>query len=184
MKKIGYKGIPWDISEPLAEAARLGIVLCPADDTSDCDALWGEYSIHEIEAAEHLSWFQSTWAGIDSIVHAAPFCDGTAALCTSSGAYNRTIAEYLLGGCILLLRHFDTYRDAQRAHIWHKHIPAGTLSGKQITVLGMGNIGRTFAGLAEALGASVTGVRRSNIGSLRELLPGTDILVVLRDIIF
>lgn len=177
--KIGYNGISWEIEDVKLAADSLGIELVSTEDTADCDALWGEYSVEQIESAAKLRWFQSTWAGVDAFSHAKPFKDGTAVLCNSSGAFNITISEYLIGGCLALLRHFPDYLRAQADHLWHPHIPAQTLRGKRITVLGMGNIGRTFAEAATALGANVTGVTRKNTDSLPELLPETDILVMI-----
>lgn len=123
-----------------------------------CEALAGDYEISAIEAAKDMRWFHSDWAGVDKLVHLSAFRERCAILTNSAGAYGIMVAEYMLAGCLMLLRHFHDYLDAQRKHIWLDALPAESLWGKRITVLGVGSNGGCFARMANSLGAKVSGI--------------------------
>lgn len=156
-----------------------------------CQIMAGMFEPELLEAAPELRWFHSSWAGVEKFVRLKPFQAGHAILTNSAGAYNTMIAEHLLAGCLSLLHNYPAYHDAQRAHRWLAPIPAGSLFAKRVTVLGAGNTGGAFAGVASALGASVTGFVSSprekpawmhalyaSFDALAEVLPQTDILVM------
>lgn len=165
---IGYSGLNYapDRKQEMEQtASALGITMreipLGSKDTSlvaDCEALFGDFDASMIEAAGNMKWFHSHWAGVDDLIKLEPFKAGRAVLTNSSGAYNTMIVEHLLGGCLTLLRNFPAYVDAQRKHVWQEVIPADSLWNKRITVLGVGNIGGTFAKAATGLGAQVSGL--------------------------
>ena len=157
----------------------------------DCDALFGEFSDELLSAARHAVWLQSCWDGTDGLVGKPIVASGQVILTNAAGAYDTMIAEYLLGGCLTMLHHFLPYYRSQQQGVWHPCIPADSLRGKRVTVLGCGRIGSEFARMADALGAIVTGVTRSrkaapsyireilSIDDLDAILPDTDILVMM-----
>lgn len=187
-----------EYKQKLAELAReleLEIREVPEGsvDTSlvaDCVALAGEFEPAMLEAAANMRWFHSNWAGVDKLITLAPFREGRAVLTSSSGAYNVMITEHLVAGCLTLLRNFPAYLDAQRKHVWHDVIPADSFAGKRVTVLGVGNVGGSFAKMADAMGAEVNGVGLRGkekpsylrglytVDQLDTVLAGTEILVM------
>lgn len=157
----------------------------------DCEVMAGMFLPELLESNERLRWFHSSWAGVEKFVGLRPFRTGQAVLTNSAGAYNTMIAEHLMAGCLSLLHNYPAYYDAQRQHVWKSPIPAGSLFGKRVTVLGAGNTGGAFAKAASALGAGVTGfvsslrekpawmqALYSSFDALQDILPQTDILVL------
>jgi phosphoglycerate dehydrogenase-like enzyme len=66
---------------------------------------------------------------------------------------------------------------AQRERRWERF--AGTdLEGRTVAVVGYGKVGREVGRMAEALGMTVLGVGRANVGELPALLPRADYLVL------
>jgi len=157
---------------------------------SGCEALAGDFKSSVLEAATDMRWFHSNWAGVDGLVGLSPFRERKALLTSSSGAYNIMLAEHLLSGCLMMLRNFPVYLDAQKKHIWHEAIPAESLWNKRVTVLGVGNTGGAFARLAAAMGAKVSGldllrkdkpewlVSLYSVEQLPDVLVNTEILVM------
>ena len=81
-------------------------------------------------------------------------------LCCTTGIFGREIAEVLLGFVLSLYKHLPIYRDHQSAHQWAFHAFNRPLSGSNALILGLGDIGRSFAGLLQPFGCTITGMRR------------------------
>lgn len=143
-------------------------------------------------APSSLKWYCCSFAGVD------PYCknDGIFAnpdclLSNAAGAYGTTISEHLLMVLLMLLRRMPEYEQITRNRSWTNNLPIRSITGSEITILGTGNIGTTFARKAKALGAAhLIGVSRSGIARdpvydeifpfsrLDEVLPRTEILVM------
>lgn len=148
----------------------------------------GEPDREELLAAENLRWVQLTWAGVDRYVPMQDALRG-AVLTNASGAFGGIIAEYAVGAIIALYRGFPQYWDNQKRRIWVQQDRARTIFGTHALLLGTGDLGRNLARRLRALGADVTGVRRSagaaladfdrvcSLSELDELLPQADIVV-------
>lgn len=157
---------------------------------ADCEALAGDYELAALDLAADLHWFHSDWAGVETLVPLPAFRERGAVLTNSAGAYGVMVAEYILMACLALLRHMPAYLDAQRQQQWREPLPAESICGKRVTVLGVGSNGSCFARMASALGARVSGVdaRMSDkpawlaalypIDRLHEALRETDILAM------
>lgn len=140
-------------------------------------------SAGDTEGATRLRLVQAMSAGADRIERAA-IPDG-AALCVVGG-HERAMAEWVLMAMLALPRRvleFD--RDLRRGQ-WHRlgderrDLGEPELEGKNVVVLGWGQIGRAVGGLATAVGANVVPVSRSlgNLGDLREILGAADFAVI------
>ena len=57
------------------------------------------------------------------------------ALCNATGAYGVTISEYIIGQLILLLRHFQVYRDQMHGHLWKRQELPEVIFGKTALLL-------------------------------------------------
>lgn len=139
--------------------------------------------------AGNLKWFQTMWAGSDE--YSAPGILPEGAMLTSSSGSNRlSVAEHMLASLLALCRCLPLYRDSQKAHRWEDHGKMKTIYGGTVLVVGAGNIGATFAGMCQSLGAKTIGLKRTVRGpvagfeelypmeQLDELLPRADVVAL------
>lgn len=110
-------------------------------------------------------------------------------LCNASGTFGLSISEYLIASIIMLYRNFPQVLENQKKHIWNPDMGVfDSIYGKNILVLGVGDLGSTFARKASALGASVIGLARSarkmpgflkvdQLSELDQYLPWADIVL-------
>lgn len=106
-------------------------------------------------------------------------------LTNSSGAYDKAVSEHMFAMLLSLQKKLHLYRDDQKQHIWGEEGYVASITDATILILGAGNIGKHFAGLAHTLGAHVIGIKRTpgncppcmnelhTMEELRELLPST-----------
>jgi phosphoglycerate dehydrogenase-like enzyme len=119
-------------------------------------------------------------AGVEAWLGHVP--DGVT-LCNGRGIHGASTAELALGGIISALREFPRVFADQRRHEWATRHTDG-LDGKQVLVLGAGDIGRRIAAAVELLGAEVTVLARTAregvhaMAELPRLLPLHQIVVV------
>ena len=158
----------------------------------ECEVLYA----HSVELARSatatLNWYCCSWAGVEPYCRDERiFANSDCLLTNSAGAYGVTIAEHLLMVTLMLLRRMPEFGQVIRNRAWSGQLPMRSILGSEITVLGAGNIGSTFAERARALGAAhIVGVSRSGraraavydelfpISRLDEVLPRTHILVM------
>ena len=103
---------------------------------------------------------------------------------------NLVDSEHMLAMLLALYKRLPTYQDQQSSHIWADRGPVSTLHGKTVLIGGAGDIGRHFALLARALGASrILGLCRSArdvqgfdqvyaLDALDMLLPKADVVAL------
>lgn len=136
-----------------------------------------------------LKWFQTMWAGTDEYEGEGILPEGIL-LTSASGSNRRSVAEHMLASLLALCRKLPTYRDSQRSHRWEDEGSMKTLLDSTVLVVGAGNIGSTFAGMCQALGAHTIGLKRTVNGpvagfdqvwpmeQLDELLPQADMVAL------
>lgn len=142
-----------------------------------------------------LRWIQSWSAGVDWLLEAdAPADLPTGLRLTSaSGVHAVPIAEHVFALLLALGRGLPAHLRAQRDRQWAPNAPAERfeLEGRQMVLLGVGEIGARVARLAAAFGMFVTAVRHHpdaddvagvarTVGTdaLLDVLPEADVLVV------
>jgi phosphoglycerate dehydrogenase-like enzyme len=148
-----------------ARRGRIHLAVCatPAEARSavaDADVLYAWKFPPELYAsAKRLSWLQAMGAGVDwALVPALP---ANVVVTRVPGVFGPWMREYVLGWCLSITQRTETYRSAQRERRWREEILPERLAGKTMTIVGLGDIGRTIASGARALGVRVTGVNRS-----------------------
>lgn len=113
--------------------------------------------------AGRLRWLHAFNAGTDHPVFAQMLERGVR-VTTSSGANAGPVGVTAGAGMLMLARGFPRWIAAQRRHAWEpvrgERAPED-LSGQTLLVVGLGEIGKTLARIAQALGMRVIGVRRS-----------------------
>ncbi|MCI4646061.1 MAG: hypothetical protein MRY64_14865 [Hyphomonadaceae bacterium] len=112
---------------------------------------------HLLDASE-LVWYQSSAAGLENPALRAA---GRKALAfTSSHEQSPAIAEWVLWAAFDHLQGGPARRAAQAEESWDRQ-PFREMSETRWVIVGFGNIGRETARRLRALGAHVTGIRRS-----------------------
>jgi phosphoglycerate dehydrogenase-like enzyme len=148
-----------------------------------------------VEHAPRLRWVHSTAASVD-ILPLKELASRGIAVSNSRGIQAVPIAEHVIGGLLVLSRRFNVMMNAQREHRWIQNELTRdawpwTLQGRNMTILGLGTIGREVARRAQSFGMRVTGVRRRvdqpvppfvdrvfGTTRLDEALRGADVLVI------
>lgn len=128
----------------------------------ECEIIFGAVSPEVLHDAVCLKWLACSFAGVDRYIDAKLCALNNVILTNSSGAYGVTIAESMIAGILILFRGLDQYLLNQQNMHWGSPMPVRSIYGSKITVVGMGDIGSCFAERAAALGAAVTGIRRSD----------------------
>ncbi|OGK92988.1 MAG: hypothetical protein A2W08_08860, partial [Candidatus Rokubacteria bacterium RBG_16_73_20] len=138
--------------------------------------------------AGRLRWLQVMGAGVDWAL--VPELPPRVVVTRAPGVFGPWMAEYVVGWCAWVTQRMATYLEAQRQRRWIDHILPDRLLGKTLAIVGLGDIGRTVARAARALGMRVLGVSRSGrplreadrvyrMGALRAALRQADFVVVL-----
>ncbi len=158
-------------------------------------AFMAELRPAHLQAARSMRWVHSPAAGIGGMLFPA-MVQSAVVLTNSRGISADTIAEHIVGVTLVLFRKLPLAFTAQAARRWAQDeilaLPQiRTLAGASVLIVGLGSIGRAAARLLHALGAHVTGIRRSGSGAmppgvqrtarpdeLLDLLPHTDVVVL------
>lgn len=126
-------------------------------DDIDCVIVW-KHDEGVLNEYPNLKLIASYGAGVENILsdHALPagvpitrFIDDT---------LSDQMAEFVLAGILNHRLHLTHYRELQAAEQWR---PGEFLKGKNVTILGMGELGATTAKLLNSNGYSVSGWSRS-----------------------
>ena len=131
---------------PLMEELEVVIGSAPADDN-----LFGK--------AKKLKWLQSSSAGVENYVGIFKK-HGAAILTNASGAYGQGISEYLIAYALVCMKKLPFYARGQKKREWNSAGIVKTIDGARVTVIGLGNLGATFAIKMHLLGARVRGVKQ------------------------
>ena len=111
-----------------------------------------------LAGAKGLRWIQCMGAGVERLL--VPELPADVRVTRAAGIFGPWMAEYTLGWCLWVTQRMDGFRASQRQRRWAPVDPA-PLRGQTLCVVGLGDIGRTIAKTARALGMQVIGVTRS-----------------------
>ncbi len=148
-----------------AMAPDLEIVYCekrpPTDEElARASYIWGNPPANRLALCRALEWLQLQTAGFEAYALPGALPEGVL-LTSCSGAYGLTISEYLVSTTLAVMKKLPLYRDAQREHRWGNLGRIRIVARSSVLVVGIGDIGGRYAQKMRALGASVSGVRRS-----------------------
>lgn len=150
------------------------------DDIYKADIIIGNPKVYDI----HPKFIQLESAGYEQYENKF-----TCPVCNASKSFGLGISEYLICTILMNLRHMKTYIHNQDQKNWNRFEDTiQSISGSCVLILGLGDLGSTFARKIKALGAYTIGVRKSKkncdivdevytIDSLNKLLPRADIIV-------
>lgn len=154
---------------PVDSEARLDPDACKRIDiayfTEDMVPKFSRQFFSACHKAERLRWLHVFNAGTDNPVFGQMLARGVC-LTTSSGANAEPVGVSAAAGLLMLARGFPGWMAAQRRHAWEPVRGAAApddLRGQTLLLLGVGEIGKTLARIAQTLGMRVIGVRRSGL---------------------
>ena len=150
----------------LIRLPRRGLELTVSSTEAEAGALIGETEIlyawnfprELLGRAPHLRWIQNMGAGVERFL--VPELAPDVILTRAAGIFGPWMAEYTLGWALWTTQNMERLRTQQRAREWREVNPT-RLRGATLCVVGLGDIGRTIARSAHALGMVVVGVSRS-----------------------
>jgi phosphoglycerate dehydrogenase-like enzyme len=132
-----------------------------------------------VRTATKLRFVQATFAGAGQQLAAAGLAREDVeriAWASSAGVHATPLGEWALFGILALTKGLPRLEADKRERHW-THYPVDEVRGTTVLVVGLGEIGREVARLAEAFGMRVLSTRR-NEGELDELLPRADSVVI------
>jgi glyoxylate/hydroxypyruvate reductase A len=138
-------------------------------------------------AAPNLKLIMLTSAGLERL---APYdwLPPGAALLNNAGVHNQKAGEFTLMSLLMLANRVPEMVTHQRAGAWHK-LWGGVVTGRHVTVVGLGSLGGAAATQASRFGMHVTGVRATRTphphctevvttAGIDRVLPTTEFLVL------
>ncbi len=159
-------------------------------DVSDIEAVVcnGLFLYTPIEKFENLRFIQLTSAGLDRIP-LDYIKEHDIKVFNAKGVYSIPMAEFAVGGVLQLYKQFDFFRKNQIQHKWEKSRNLIELAGKNILIVGAGNIGSQVAKRFKAFDANVIGIdlhpnddcNFDNIypvDNLDTMLPDADVIIL------
>jgi phosphoglycerate dehydrogenase-like enzyme len=126
-----------------------------------CDLAFGEPTrlCRVLSHLNELRWMQTTWAGVEPLLDPALRRDYI--LTNARGIYGVPMREYVFGYLLERERYIIQRYLSQQTGRWDETLH-GTLSGKQIGLLGVGSIGAELARTAKHFGMRVRGYTRAS----------------------
>lgn len=165
-----------ELAAALAEAEALLAFAPPVD----CAAL-----------APRLHWVETPATGFDQLNGTGLLERPGVAVTTIGGLFAPWVAEHVFALLLGLWRRLDRFADAQRRAEWAgRGVELRALHGATMAIVGLGNIGRATAKIADAFGMRVVGTRRRHEEAppyvervyphrkLRDMLAEADVVVV------
>lgn len=164
-------------------------------DPLPCDPSWvegvvcnGLFLYHPIESFPNLRYIQLTSAGYDRVPMDYVREKGIE-VHNARGVYSIPMAEFVLASVLERYKQLSVFRQQQRDRQWKKLRELRELAGKQVVIVGCGDVGRECAKRFQAFGTYVVGVNRTireeegfdavvGLEKLDEALRSADIAVV------
>jgi phosphoglycerate dehydrogenase-like enzyme len=138
-----------------------------------------------LDTAAKLSWFQSTFAGVEIVFRASKRRNYT--LTRIQDVFGALMCEYVFAHLLSRERNLPVLRQQQVAQSWEVE-RYRRMFDLTLGIMGVGNIGQVVASMAKAFGLNVWGLRSTNIPvenvdriftseNLDEFLAGCDYIV-------
>ena len=160
------------------------------EDVADANIILGHVPAEMLPFAKKLEWLQLSSAGADRYFRSDTLPENVV-LTNAVGAYGLTVSEHMTAFTFSLMRRFPQYSRNQFNHEWKIMGDVKSVQGSTVLVIGMGDIGTSYAKQMRALGAYVIGVRRARkpmpavfseqftIDQLDEVIPRADVVAMV-----
>lgn len=116
----------------------------------------GIFLYHPIEKFSSLKFIQLTSAGFDR-VPMDYVKEKEITIYNARGVYSIPMAEFALTGVLNLYKKMEFFSQNQKHHIWEKNRGIQELFGKNVLIVGAGNVGNECAKRFTAMGCAVFG---------------------------
>ena len=116
----------------------------------------GIFLYHPIEKFSSLKFIQLTSAGFDR-VPMDYVKEKEITIYNARGVYSIPMAEFALTGVLNLYKKMEFFSQNQKHHIWEKNRGIQELFGKNVLIVGVGNVGNECAKRFTAMGCAVFG---------------------------
>ncbi len=159
------------------------------EELEDVEIILGTLKPELLQYTPNLKWMQLPMAGSDTYA-ALPTVKDRIILTNSTGAFSDSISEWIIGMILYFYKRFNEYFQQQKDHVYYNVGEVRSILGSHILIIGCGSIGMTTARKLNALGAHVTGVKRTAAScpqfleglytseKVDELLPKADITIL------
>lgn len=129
-------------------------------DYTQVDILFGDPDLtaQVVSQCTELKWLQSTWAG-----NAALFAldKNNYQLCGVKDVFQQAMQEYVFAYLLYFSRNLNGFNQAQKNRTWAAP-PYQSLAGKNLGIMGVGNIGQAVAKMAKHFAMKTRGYTRSS----------------------
>lgn len=116
-----------------------------------CNGLFLKNDIRRFSA---LRFIQATSAGLDRMP--MPYIqEHGIRLCNARGVYSVPMAEWAIGGVLLLYKHMNSFLENQKKCRWEKDRTVRELAGDTVCIVGCGSVGTECAKRFRAFGMTV-----------------------------
>ena len=154
----------------------------------DCVICNGLFLYHDINKFTNLKFIQLTSAGFDR-VPMDTVKERNIKIFNARGVYSIPMAEYAICGVLELYKQSRFFYNNQKQNSWAKHRGIVELFGKNVLVVGAGNVGTECAKRFSAFGAHVRGIDLfpredenyeiiSHLSNLNEEISSADVVVL------
>ncbi|HMJ76907.1 MAG TPA: NAD(P)-dependent oxidoreductase, partial [Iamia sp.] len=138
------------------------------------------FGLQAVASMPRLRVIQSTTAGVEHLLAHVP---RGVQLCSARGCVDYAVAEWVVALVLAWARRLPEAVDAQRARRWHA-VPARSLRGATVLVVGHGAIGRAVESRLRPFGVTIRAVARTardgaaGREALPDLVPEADVVVL------
>lgn len=123
------------------------------------DFIVGNVPAQYINQSAKLKLLQLNSAGADKYIVPGALAPDTI-LTNATGAYGKSVAEHMFAMMMSIQKKLHYYRDDMAQGVWHDYGKITSITDAAVLIIGLGDIGLHFAGMAKALGAYVIGIKR------------------------
>ncbi|MCG8399259.1 hypothetical protein LWS67_22495, partial [Bacillus atrophaeus] len=88
--------------------------------------------------------------------------------------FGKIISEYVIGNIIALYRGLPVYWKNKQERLWVQNRSSDTIYGKNVLILGTGDIGKNIAHRMQAFETHVTGIKRTAVSEHSQQLKDFD----------
>lgn len=160
-------GSPDRIAELQAVAPGVEVVAlgrgAAAASAATADVLIGTCNPALVAAGPDIRWVQAYGAGAEDCLASPTIRERGILLTNVQRLLAPAMAEHVMAMALSFARRLPAYRDHQRENLWRRdQVPAVTLEGRTMLLVGLGGVGTEVARRADAFGMTVTAIRNSD----------------------
>jgi phosphoglycerate dehydrogenase-like enzyme len=128
---------------------------------AEVEIMAGHFQRRHIAQCPNLRWVQTAYAGVERVLGLAREREGLI-LTNGSGSFGEGISEFMILYVLMFQKNMRQFLEAGNRREWTRDFDnMRAITGAKVTVIGLGDLGGVLARKMHALGAVVTGVKRT-----------------------